>query len=385
MKNLKSLLLATLTVALTACGSDDDRTAICEQQTTGVNWQALLDENCEKLSAYHLFESPSNPTIGVAGAMPYALSTPLFSEYASKYRLIYMPEGTQATFHATEAFDFPVGTVIAKTFALPDDTASRGLANETLIETRLMIHREAGWIGLPYIWNEAQDEASLAIAGGSRSVSIIHKGQTQDFTYQIPDMNTCKQCHQFNDENHISRITLIGPKARFLNSDFTYPNETTNQLTHWQAEGLLTGLPDDLNSVLQAPVFEDLEDQVLSELSDETLESYAKAYLDINCAHCHRPEGGASNTGLHMEYWRDIKTDINKFGICKKPVAFGGGSLSFDITPGGSAQSILLYRLETTKAGDKMPEIARNITHEEGVELIRAWIDRLGNSHSSCN
>src|SRR3546814_14212815 len=89
-----------------------------------------------------------------------------------------MPEGAHARYEAHEALDFPVGTIISKTFFYPlangkdavartDDTAhdrdGEGLAlrHVRMIETRLHERLEAGWAAIPYVWNEAQTEAAL--------------------------------------------------------------------------------------------------------------------------------------------------------------------------------------------------------------------------------
>ena len=104
----------------------------------------------------------------------------------------------------------------------------------------------------------------------------------------------------------------------------------------------------------------------------------AKGYLDINCAHCHRPEGNASNTGLKLEYQRSYDED-NGFshGTCKSPVAYGGGTLGYDVVPGNPAESIMHFRMQSNEPGDRMPEIGRSLSHDEGVALISEWIKRL--------
>src|SRR3546814_5646478 len=50
----------------------------------------------------------------------------------------------------------------------------------------------------------------------------------------------------------------------------------------------------------------------------------ARAYLDVNCAHCHNPAGSASNSGLFLR-WTDDPTGVN-YGIGKRPTAAGRGS-----------------------------------------------------------
>ena len=73
---------------------------------------------------------------------------------------------------------------------------------------------------------------------------------------------------------------------------------------------------------------------------------------------------------------RSANADRRRLGECKPPVAAGRGTGDrlFDIVPGKPDESILLYRMTSSEPGVMMPEMGRNTTHEEGVELIRAWI-----------
>ncbi|KEF31798.1 hypothetical protein D777_01484 [Marinobacter nitratireducens] len=388
----RAWLIATL-VSLAACGGGSGDSAetpppqvsACDNTDGAINSLALETENCDSLASYRLFQDPANPTTAANGTgLPYDLNTPLFTDYASKYRFVFVPEGKQAAYTENESFDFPVGTVIAKTFALPDDTAFRGFENETLIETRLLIRRDTGWTALPYVWNSEGTRATLAIAGQSSQRQLIHNGNTLGpFTYNVPDTNQCKQCHQLKEDStsSISRFEPIGPKARHLNRDFDYGTEgVRNQLVYWQEVGILSGLPSDISSVPQTPAYQDTDMQNLDSKSVAEIQDLAKGYLDINCAHCHRPEGGASNTGLNLEYWRDFEANQFAHGVCKRPVAYGGGALSFDIDPGNSQESIIHYRISSTQPGDRMPEIGRALVHNEGVTLIAAWIDNMTGS-----
>ncbi|PSF07167.1 hypothetical protein C7H09_10235 [Marinobacter fuscus] len=392
MTTIKRSVIFSSLLALAACGggsgSNDTATpptqpeSACANSSGVINAAALASENCEALSDYRLFQNPSDPTRNPnGGGIPYDLNTPLFSDYTSKYRFVFVPEGTKAAYSEQESFDFPVGTVITKTFAMPADTAFRGIDNETKLETRLLIRRQAGWAALPYIWNDEGTEATLAIAGDSLRQTVIHNGkQLGPFTYSVPDMNQCKQCHQLKADSNssVSRFEPIGPKARHLNGNFDYGTEgTQNQLMFWQQAGILEGLPADLSTVDKVPVYQDSDLQSLGSKTEAEIQALAKGYLDSNCAHCHRPEGGASNTGLNLEYWRDFETAKFAHGVCKKPVAYGGGSLSFDIKPGDAENSILHFRMQATNPGDRMPEIARSLTHEEGVALVAKWINNL--------
>ena len=62
------------------------------------------------------FEIASGQVQALAGVTPYDLNTPLFSDYAVKYRTVWMPAGKSAAYDATNAFDFPVGTIFTKSF-----------------------------------------------------------------------------------------------------------------------------------------------------------------------------------------------------------------------------------------------------------------------------
>jgi len=101
-----------------------------------------------------------------------------------------------------------------------------------------------------------------------------------------------------------------------------------------------------------------------------SLQDRARAYLDVNCAHCHNPEGSASNSGLFLR-WTD-PVNVN-YGIGKRPTAAGRGSggMEFAIAPGEPDRSFLIYRLESTEPGIAMPELGRSTVHKEGAALLR--------------
>ena len=107
-----------------------------------------------------------------------------------------------------------------------------------------------------------------------------------------------------------------------------------------------------------------------------SLNDRARAYLDVNCAHCHNSKGAANTSGLFLEY---NEMGVKKLGVLKPPVAAGRGSgnLDFNIVPGKPDESIFIYRIESTDPGILMPESGRKMVHKEGVALIREWIESL--------
>jgi hypothetical protein len=104
-----------------------------------------------------------------------------------------------------------------------------------------------------------------------------------------------------------------------------------------------------------------------------SLDGRARAYLDANCGHCHSRAGLASNSGLYLNL---EETDLSALGVGKRPVAAGRGSggMLFAIDPGHPDSSFLLYRMASLEPGVMMPQIGRTVAHDEGLDLIRAYI-----------
>ncbi len=380
MKPIKHLIASLAISALVGCGSENDTNSdilygcfdSSQQTDTSVQWSKLITENATYLSEYKLFDDASDPTKNPqASGLPYDLSVPLFTDYASKYRFIFVPPGCSATYDANEVFKFPIGTVLTKTFSLPSNTDNRGFENEDMIETRLLILRESGWIAMPYVWNEDKSDAKLDINGELVVTNINHDGQVLDLAYGVPDPQKCKRCHQVD-----GIMEAIGPKARFLNSDYAYDDSTDNQLERWVSEGILSGLPEDISTIDKIPTFKDSTD--IPAIPADELQIYAKGWLDINCGHCHRPEGDASNTNMHVEWVRNFDKDKTGHGVCQLPISFGGdGSGDYIIEPGSSERSLMVFRMNTRDGGDRMPPLGRDLIHSEGVELVSAWIDSM--------
>ena len=214
-----------LLLAASGCG---DRTAREEVAAPSPAPVTAASRPFERLSQYGLFAGDPAAQVPAEGVIPYDLNSALFSDYAEKFRFVKLPAGTQATYRDADAFEFPVGTVIAKTFAYPRDARDPSKGRR-LIETRILKREPDGWVGLPYIWNAAQTEATLDVAGDTVDVSWIHTdGRARTNNYIIPNVNQCKGCHKSGEV-----MTPIGPKARHLNRDFAYREGTENQLAHW--------------------------------------------------------------------------------------------------------------------------------------------------------
>lgn len=308
----------------------------------------LADRPATTLGAYGLFRDAAarEPS---AGVIAYALPTALFSDYAAKRRYVFIPPGEHAQYRTEGAFEFPVGTVLIKTFEYPADTRHPH-ENIRQIETRLLIRGRAGWTANTYVWTADGADARLQVAGASMPVRwIAHDGSTRDITYAIPNRNQCKGCHSVD-----GALAPIGPSA----GHFGTATAGETELARWTRAGLLEGAPT------PAPA------------APESLDARARAYLDINCAHCHNPRGPANTSGLDL---RASQSDAARWGLRKRPIAAGRASadMTFAIDPGHPERSILAHRMESEDPGVMMPELGRTTVHAEGVALVRAWIAQM--------
>ena len=97
----------------------------------------LADTGCANSTA------PSQPADGL---IPYEPNAPFFSDNAIKTRWLALPDGQRIEVDsASSHFNFPVGSVLVKNFAL----------GARLVETRLfMRHNDGNWAGYTYEWND---------------------------------------------------------------------------------------------------------------------------------------------------------------------------------------------------------------------------------------
>ena len=343
---MKKIVVVALIGLLFSCGEPPKNKEIKEVSLKNV---AKSSKWPVSLSEWHLFARPMADLQPSDNVFPYEINATLFTDYAHKSRFIKLPTNSTIKYHPTETLEFPEGTVLVKNFYYPVDFR-KPQGERKILETRLLVNTDEGWEAVPYIWNDDQTEASLSIGGGAMNVSWLHNdGSQRTLDYSVPNQVQCKSCHERN-----GKFSPIGPSARQLNKN--------GQLVEWESAGFLTGLPK-----IGVPQIVDYNDKSAS------VELRAKAWLEINCAHCHNEAGPAKNSGLYL---MASEEDDYKFGIGKPPVAAGKGSggLKYDIVPGNPEESILYYRIKSLDPGVMMPELGRKTEHKEGVEIIREWI-----------
>ncbi|MDZ4775478.1 MAG: SO2930 family diheme c-type cytochrome [Alphaproteobacteria bacterium] len=327
-------------LALLALGLATSRAA---PSPAGPDLSVILAERpAETLAAYGLF-TDAGALSPAPGVTTYDLASPLYSDGAIKQRYVFLPRGVRAHFRSAGAFEFPVGAVLVKTFAFPAYTPGRAFR---AIETRLLIRKRDGWTAETYVWNAEGTAAHRQVAGSQVSVRV----GARDIAYAIPNRNQCKGCHAVNGD-----LMPIGPSAAHFQLTLA---DVPSTLERWRDSGLIEGAPATAREVISGT------------------DARARAYLDINCAHCHSPAGPANTSGLDL---RAAQADPAQWGVRKRPIAAGraSGDLAFAIDPGRPERSILLHRMESTDPGVMMPELGRSTIDAEGVELVRKWISEM--------
>lgn len=310
-----------------------------------------------KLSDYHFFAGEMKNQIPSLGVLPYEPISILFTDYAHKNRFVWMPEGSTASYNGDENnLELPVGAVLIKNFYYNNVQPSN---TTRIIETRLMIRKNDGWIFAEYVWNDEQTEAFLDMNGGFTSVSWLENGVSKTVSqYRTPSEVECLSCHK----NGTTPIP-IGIKPQSLNSIYEYQTGMQNQLSKWVDMGYVEdNLPSSIASVV------DYND------ASKPLELRLRSYLDINCAHCHSNGGQCDYRDLRLRF---VDTTIPaNLGICLPSVQPLDGVTGI-VVPGNAQRSAMYYMLNSTEGNTMMPLLGRSIVHQEGVALIQQWINSL--------
>lgn len=311
------------------------------------------------LSKTGLFDSTADlrPAPGV---IPYEVNAPLWSDGAVKDRLLALPGTSRiridgirndAVQPATPSWDFPVGTVLVKTFSLDAGSGAKRRRIETRLLARLETPSgESAWRGFSYRWKDDQSDAELVAAEG-QDVEVGRQA------WRFPGRRECGMCHT------PSASFVLGVTTAQMNRDVEARGEgPVNQLKRLERLGLFDGPLPAAPAAL--PRLADWTD----EREDLTLR--ARSYLHANCAHCHVPLGGG-NSPFRVH----ATLSLRQTATVDEPPVHGDFGLADArlIAPGAPDRSILAHRMGLTGPG-RMPPLASSVVDEQGVKLLRAWI-----------
>lgn len=354
-----SLFIASIVIFVSCSDSDEEYVPLPQVSPVVVD---LAQVPYPKLSDYHFFEGAIKNQIPSLNVIPLEPASGLFTDYASKKRFIWMPNGTKANYVAdNKILDCPVGTALIKNFYYT--TIQPGNTTQ-IIETRVMIRKSDGWKFYEYLWRDDQTDADLVagtdFANGSSKTITFKKPNNEIVTtdYRIPSDAECFACHKKNEI-----ATPIGIKPQNLNHSFIYGEGSKNQLQKLVEQGYLQSYPSSIVSTV------DYHD------TTQSLELRARSYLDMNCAHCHQDQARCDYRALRLAF--SETSNMTNLGVCVMASEEISPTLQRLITPGIPNKSVLHYRLNSNDESERMPMLGRSIVHDEGVSLIEQWISSL--------
>jgi uncharacterized repeat protein (TIGR03806 family) len=249
------------------------------------------------ISDYKIFTGDPAALIPGNGFQLYELATGLFTDEAEKQRLIKVPAGKSIVAVNDGLPQFPDSTILVKTFYYFNDKREPSKGRR-LIETRLLVKLNGQWLAGTYVWNEAQTDAILVNKGSGVPVSWIdEKANRRTISYRIPAPKDCASCHNSNN-----LLMPVGIKIRNLNREVERNNTSVNQLQYLQNTGVMNAV--DASRFTQLPNWKN---------EKYTITERVRAYLDVNCAHCHSDKGTCAGSSLRFGWEIPLAdTRINK-------------------------------------------------------------------------
>jgi glucose/arabinose dehydrogenase len=234
--------------------------------------------------------SDTDAATGIGYRVRYAL----WSNGAAKDRVIVLPVGTTVDTTDPDAWVWPDGARIYKTFSMD------GLP----VETRVIEKRGESWVPGVYRW----DGSDAWLTDGWREDVTLPSGDT----YTIPSTSVCAECH----ESERGREWPLGLTPVLLGDAGLH--DVTPLLS--SAPGPAPIIPGDANT------------------------RRVRGYLQANCAFCHNPDGIVSQMSsitFDLRYDAAIDTSIIAQYYNANPNA-EDGALVFDVT---SSRDSALYQV----------------------------------------
>jgi hypothetical protein len=291
---------------------------------------------------------PSLPSLRAVHprALAYRPKYELWSNGTEKERFLVLPEGTEIASEQPEHFQFPVGTLLLKTFSAPRVSSSGELLGERPLETRTLRLGPAGWEYGVYLWDEAAAEAEFVDISQTRRVAVEIDGER--FEHVVPAKLDCRKCH----ESHPA--TVLGFNELQLNAP--HSNGANTQLEQLHDAAIVTHLP-------AAP-------EAIS--ATDSLTAEVLGYLHGNCTHCHNGSGGPSSSF-------DLRHEVALEHLIGRPTE-GEATAGIRVVPGapeGSALYLAVTREAAMADVQPMPPVGVERVDSRGVELFRSWIAGL--------
>lgn len=307
----------------------------------------------KRLSETGLFASVKEHT-PAAGVYPYSIKVEPWADYATSERWVALPNLSKIGIHKKnevwmgrikDEWAFPKDSVLLKTYSIEMEQGNP--ASRRRIETQILHHDGITWQGYNYLWNDAQTDAVLLEDEGKDHTFTITDanapGKKRIQTWHSASRTECLLCHTTRTGS------ILGFKPNQINE------------TH------LSGIFKEDNKHKKLPTVAALND------TSASLETRARSYLHINCAHCHHRGGGgtaAMEVPIHLPLKRTRMID-------ERPTQGTFAMHSARVVASGDPyRSVLYYRMAKLGPG-RMPHFGSNVVHQQGLELINDWIQSL--------
>jgi hypothetical protein len=286
--------------------------------------------------------------------LPYTPAYQLWSDAAGKARYAYLPAGKTIDASSPDDFKYPVGTKFWKEFWV----GPKG--NQKLGETRYLLKDKLGWLYTTYVWSE---DGSAAVQKNDGVTNLFGSG------HGVPTRDQCKECHSGRPD------FILGWDPYLLGRGAS--GTTLDMLMKAPGGPLLTGItPQAMAAVVPG----------------DAVEQAALGYLHTNCGvSCHNGTTLApakmSSLNLRLEVATSgsvqqtgaVATAINRRASANAETV--GLPLSSDqyyhFRPLDPMRSLSLARMKYRGSPTAMPPLASHLVDEEGVAIIKAWIEQM--------
>jgi mono/diheme cytochrome c family protein len=277
---------------------------------------------------------------------------PLWSDGASKTRWVYLPPGSAIDDSDPERWDFPAGTRFWKEFTF----------NGRKVETRLLWRAtRARWVFASYVWNDAQNEATLVSTAGERD--IIRIGSSR--AHSIPSTDDCAACHGG-----------ARPRPLGFNTLQLSPDRDPNAI---HAEAFEDGMVSLKTLIEEGRIPQRSSAAPPRIATDNPRTRAALGYLLANCGSCHDGEGEISAVGPVLRQ-RDllVAADAVAKGLVDQrtkwqaPGAIDGETALIDAA--APDRSAILLRMRSRGPSTQMPPLGTVLRDHAAVDVLTQWI-----------
>lgn len=299
------------------------------------------------------------------GVLPFEIKAALWEDGAEASRVIALPDRSSVVTTARHppnrrgkgaraeyTMAWPKNAVLARTITLGRLATTPDQSSKP-IETQVLHHDGANWNAYSYRWDEAGSDAELVPSEGAevnlrvRADANAAGPGTREYTWRFQSRAECLRCH--NSRTPVA----LGFNPRQLRA-----------VEKPQVEALIEAAIVDANFFEQDrahPVEAGREDAA------------ARAWLQVNCAHCHTAHAGGS-----VAIFLNQELAVAQMNAVNASPTQGGFGLSQPkvIAAGDPWSSVLAVRIAKTGSGH-MPLIGARNVDVEGLKLIEDWIARM--------